>query len=72
METKEDFNRQQVIDLKIQRADLFKQIETLNNTIKHLHHTIHHLNYHNTKIKEHINFINNPEFVKKLNKEYSN
>lgn len=37
---KENFNRQQVIDLKLQRADLFKYIKELETIIKNKDHTI--------------------------------
>ncbi len=37
---KEDFNRQQVIDLKLQRADLYIQIKEKDDIIKTKEHTI--------------------------------
>ena len=40
MDKKEAFNRQQVIDLKKQRRDLFIQIKDLEDTIKNRDHTI--------------------------------
>ena len=52
--TKEDFNRQQVIDLKLQRVKYMEYIEELKSTIQRKTLTINNHRNNYNKLKEQI------------------
>ena len=54
MDKKEEFNRQQVIDLKLKRAELQEEIERLKDTISRRDNTIRKKDYKLSKLKKQI------------------
>tara|TARA_R110002110_G_scaffold10022_2_gene49247 strand:- start:1159 stop:1341 length:183 start_codon:yes stop_codon:yes gene_type:complete len=54
MDKKEEFNRQQVIDLKLKRAELQEEIKELEDTISRRDAYIRKQNYKMNKLKKQI------------------